>query len=200
MSMGKPAPFVRALVEAVDAAMRAQSPRHGRSAMQRPWLAWCGTAVVVTHAMCWARFARARLGPYALAAWSWMFRPSQMPWAERLVARVRVLLRHDGLPAGRRVIADTDHPRSHAAKALAPLSTLRDTDSGGSLWGQSLVFLWWVTPQIALPVGGAFSHPAPECSAWEKQAKARKKPGVAPQQRPPQPPAHPADPTKPPLA
>jgi len=35
MIIGKPAPFVRAFVDAVDEAIRAQSPSHGMSAMQR---------------------------------------------------------------------------------------------------------------------------------------------------------------------
>ena len=48
MLLGQPAPFVRAFVDAVDEAIRAQSPSHGMSAMQRTWLAFCVTAVLVT--------------------------------------------------------------------------------------------------------------------------------------------------------
>ena len=39
-------------------------------------------------------------------------------------------------------------------------------ESGGYLWGQSLVFLVLVTPKISLPVGFVFYQPAPELSAW----------------------------------
>jgi hypothetical protein len=196
MLIGTPAPFVRAFVDAVDEAIRAQSPSHGMSAMQRTWLAFCVTAVLVTNSMCWARFERASLGTYSLAALSWMFRHSKRPWEELLVASVRVILRHYGLTAGSLVIDDTDTPRSKAAKALAHLYKLRDKESGGYLWGQSLVFLLLVTPTISLPVGFAFYQPAPEFSAWYKKEKALKKQGVAKPQRPPQPPAHPAYPTK----
>ena len=56
MLLGQPAPFVRAFVDAVDEAIRAQSPSHGMSAMQRTWLAFCVTAVLVTNSICWARF------------------------------------------------------------------------------------------------------------------------------------------------
>ena len=66
MLLGKPAPFVRAFVDEVDAAIRAQSPSHGMSAIQRTWLAFCVTAVLVTNSICWARFERASLGTYAL--------------------------------------------------------------------------------------------------------------------------------------
>src|SRR4030095_12926982 len=117
--IGKPAPFVSAFVAAVDEAIRAHQPSHGMSAMQRAWLAFCITAVLVTNSICWARFARASLGTYALAALSWMFRHSKIPWDELLVASVRVILRHYGLTCGSLVIDDTDNPRSKSAKAPA---------------------------------------------------------------------------------
>jgi hypothetical protein len=60
--MGKPAPLVSAFIDAVADAIRGHQPHHGMSALQRAWLAFCGTAVVVTNAMCGARFERARLG------------------------------------------------------------------------------------------------------------------------------------------
>src|SRR5216683_1316048 len=172
MVLGTPAPFVSAFVDAVDEAMRAQSPRHGLSAIQRAWLAFCVTAVLVTNSMCWARFERASLGTYSLAALSWMFRHSKMPWDELLVASVRVILRHHGLTSGSLLIDDTDNPRSKSAKALAHLYKLRDKESGGYLWGQSLVLLVLVTPKISIPVGFVFYQPAPELSAWYKQEKA----------------------------
>ncbi len=196
MIIGKPAPFVRAFVDAVDEAIRAQSPSPGMSAMQRTWLALCVTAVLVTNSICWARFERASLGTYSLAALSWMFRHSKIPWDELLVASVRVILRPYGITSGSLVIDDTDNPRSKSAKALAHLYKLRDKESGGYLWGQSLVFLVLVTSKISLPVGFAFYQPAPELSAWYKKDKALKKQGVTKQQRPPKPLANPAYPTK----
>jgi hypothetical protein len=198
--LGKPAPFVRAVVDAVDDAIREQHPSHAMSATQRAWLAFCVTAVLVTNSMCWARFERASLGTSSLAALSWMFRPSKMPWDNLLVASVRVLLRHHGLTSGTLVIDDTDNPRSKSAKALAHLSKLRDKESGGSLWGQSLVFLVLVTPKISIPVGFVFSQPAPELSAWSKQEKTLKKQGIPQKQRPPKPAPNPHYPTKEQLA
>ena len=84
MVIGKPAPFVRACVDAVAAAMRTHQPPHTLSVTQRTWLAFCLTAVLVTHAMCWARCARASVGTSAMAALSWMFRHSKMPWDRRV--------------------------------------------------------------------------------------------------------------------
>ena len=200
MIIGKPAPFVRAFVDVVDEAIREQSPSHGMSAMQRTWLAFCVTAVLVTNSICWARFERASLGTYSLAALSWMFRHSKMPWDELLVASVRVILRHYGLTCGSLVIDDTDNPRSKSSKALAHLYKLRDKERGGSVWGQSLVFLVLVTPKISIPVGFTFYQPAPELSAWDKKEKALKKQGVAKQQRLPTPAPNPHYPTKQDLA
>ncbi len=51
MIIGKPAPFVSAFVAAVDEAIRAHQPSRGMSAMQRTWLAFCVTAVLVTNSI-----------------------------------------------------------------------------------------------------------------------------------------------------
>src|SRR5881409_3305874 len=200
MVIGKPAPFVSAFVDAVDAAIRTHQPHHALSATQRTWLAFCITAVLVTNSMCWARFERASLGTYAMAALSWMFRHSKIPWDPLLVASVRVILRHHGLTSGSLVVDDTDNPRSKSAKALASLYKLRDKDSGGYLWGQSLVFLVLVTPKISIPVGFVFYQPAPELIAWYKKEKALKKQGVPKNQRPPKPAPNPQYPPKEQLA
>src|SRR5882724_3708061 len=200
MIIGKPAPLVRTFIDAVDQAIRQDHPASGLSAMQRSWLAFCVTATLVTHSICWARFERASLGAYSMAALSWMFRHSKIPWAHLLVASVRVILRHHGITSGSLVIDDTDNPRSKSAKALAYLYKLRDKESGGYLWGQSLVFLVLVTPKISLPVGVVFYQPAPELSAWYKTVKALKKQGIPPKQRPRKPAPNPQYPTKEQLA
>ena len=157
MIMGKPAPFVSAFIDAVDGAIRLHQPHHGMSAMQRAWLAFCVTAVVLTNSICWARFERASLGTYTLAALSWMFRHSKIPWDDLLMASVRVILHHHGLTSGSLILDDTDNPRSKSAHTLAHLYKRRDKDSGGYVWGQSLVFLVLVTPTISGPVGLTFS-------------------------------------------
>jgi hypothetical protein len=131
MVLGKPAPFVRAFVDAIDEGIREHHPGHGLSAIQRAWLACCLTAMLVTNSICWARFERASLGTYSLAALSWMFRHAKMPWEQLVVASVRMALRHDGLTSGRLGIADTDNQRAKAAKTIAHLDKLREKESGG---------------------------------------------------------------------
>ena len=94
MVIAQPAPFMSAFIDAVDQAIREHSSSHGLSAMQRAWLAFCVTAVLVTNSICWARFARASLGTSSLAALSWMCRHRKIPWDALLVASVRVILRY----------------------------------------------------------------------------------------------------------
>jgi hypothetical protein len=200
MVIGKPLPFIRAFVEAIDEAIAAHSPGQRMAALQRAWLSFCLTAILVTNSICWARFERASLGTYSLAALSWMFRHSKMPWEHLLVASVRVILCQYGITSGNLVIDDTDNQRSKSAKTLAHLYKLRDKESGGYLWGQSLVFLLLVTPKISLPVGVVFYQPAPELSTWYKTEKALKKQGVPKKQRPPKPAPNPQYPTKQQLA
>jgi hypothetical protein len=130
-----------------------------------------------------------------MAALSWRFRYRKIPWAHLLVASVQVLLRHHGLTSGTLVVDDTDHPRAKSAKALAYRYKLRAKESGGSLWGQSLVLLVLVPPKISRPVGVVFYQPAPELSAWDKTDQRLKKPGVPPTQRPRKPAPHPQYPT-----
>jgi hypothetical protein len=200
MVIGKPLPFIRAFVEAIDEAIAAHSPGQRMAALQRAWLSFCLTAILVTNSICWARFERASLGTYSLAALSWMFRHSKMPWEHLLVASVRVILCQYGITSGNLVIDDTDNQRSKSAKTLAHLYKLRDKESGGYIWGQSLVFLLLVTPKISLPVGVVFYQPAPELSTWYKTEKALKKQGVPKKQRPPKPAPNPQYPTKQQLA
>ena len=128
MILGQPLPFVGIFVDTLHEAIAAQHPGHGLSAIQRAWLAFCLTAILVTNSVCWARFARASLGTYSLAALSWMFRQSKIPWEGLLGASVRLLLRRYGITHGCLVVDDTDKKRSKSAKNIAHLHKLRDKD------------------------------------------------------------------------
>ena len=108
MVITQPLAFVLACVDAVDEAIQEHHPGQDLSALQRSWLAFCLTAIFGTNAVCWARFERASLGTYALAAFSWMFRHAKIPWELLLVASVRMLLRHYGITHGSLVVDDTD--------------------------------------------------------------------------------------------
>jgi len=166
MIIAKPFPCVSAFVDAIEAAIGAHGPGQGMSALQRAGLSFCRPAILVTNSSCWARFARASLGTYSLAALAWMSRPAKMPWAHLLVARVRVVLEHHGITSGTLVLDDSDKKRSKSAKALAHLYKLRDQESGGYLWGQTLVLLVFVIAKLTIPIGFTFYQPAPALRAW----------------------------------
>ena len=199
MVLGKPAPFVSAFVNAVDEAIRAHNPATACPPCSVPGLRfvsppfWSPTpsaghalhvpaSAAIRWQLCPGCFATARF-------------PGTSSWWRVYGSSCATMACTLGL-----VIDDTDNKRSKAAHTLAHLYKLHDKESGGYVWGQSLVFLVLVTPKISIPVGFAFYQPAPELSAWYKQEKALKKQGVPKKQRPTQPPANPLYPTKQALA
>jgi hypothetical protein len=195
--ISQPLPFVKAFVEAIDEAIRAHHPfSPGLSTIQRSWLGLCLMGIWVTNSVCWARFERASLGRYSLAALSWMFRHAKLPWALLLQKSVQVVLSQHGITWGSLVVDDADKERSKSTHRLAYVHKLKDKASGGFLMGQTLVFLLLVTERITVPVGFAFYVPDPVLSAWRKQDQALKKKRVPKCQRPPKPPRNEAYPTK----
>ena len=117
---------------------------------------------------------------------------------------MRLILRHHDITSGHLVIDDTDHPRSTSAQARAHLYNLREKESGGYRWGQSLVLLVWVTPTISIPVGLVFYQPTPcaECVVEEGKGpqEARCPPKTAAAQASVQSPVSPDSTTRPALA
>jgi len=199
--ISQPLPFVKAFVEAIDEAIRAHHPLSpGLTTIQRSWLGLCLMGILVTNSVCWARFERASLGRYSLAALSWMFRQAKLPWALVLQKSVQVVLSQHGITGGSLVVDDADRERSKSTHRLAYVHKLKDKTSGGFLMGQTLVFLLLVTERITVPVGFAFYVPDPVLSAWHKQDKVLRKQGVPKRQRPAKPPRNEAYPTKQALA
>lgn len=188
-------------IDAINAAIQEHRPGSGGlSRTQRWWLGICLMGIMVTNSVCWARFERATLGCYSLAALAWMFRQAKVPWEWLLQRSVQVLLKRYGVTAGVLVVADSDKRRAKVSRRLAPVHKLKDKTSGGFVMGQCLVFLLVVTATVTLPVGLAFYCPDPARSAWAKQNQVLKRQGVPKRQRPPQPPRRPAYPSKAELA
>ena len=179
-----------------DKAIEESKPGWGLSGIQKAWLSFCILAILVTDSVCWAKFERASLGRYSLAALSWMFCHSKIPWDLVLEMSVRVILHRYGITQGCLAVDDTDKKRSKTTRKIAYVHKLKDKASGGFIQGQCIVFLVLVTPKITFPVGFAFYLPDPTLSAWYKEDKKLKKQGIPPQQRPPKPPRNEAYPTK----
>lgn len=201
MLISQPLPFVTAFIEALNTALLKHKPGSpGLSRTQRGWLGMCLMGIMVTNSVCWARFERASLGHYSLAALAWMFRHTKLPWEWLLQVSVQVLLNRYGITAGVLVTDDSDKRRAKVTSALAHIHKLKDKTSGGFVMGQCLVFLLLVTPILTLPVGVAFYCPDPARTAWAKRDRVLKRQGVPKRLRPPQPPRQPAYPSKAELA
>ena len=196
MFITTPLPFVQEFVDERHETLVNYQPCAGLSRRQRLWLSFCLMGILVSNSVCWAKFERASLGNYSLAALSWMFRKSQIPWGLLLHMSVRVLLANDGITHGALVIDDSDKKRSKVTTRIFKAHKRKDQASGGDLNGQSLVLLLLVTATVTLPVGFACYMPDPVLTAWRTTDKQRKQPGVPAQSRPPQPARNPLYPTK----
>jgi hypothetical protein len=200
MFFSKAAPFVSSFVEALNSAIEKHKPGCGLSRIQRGWISFCIMAILVTNSVCWARFERAGLGQYSLAALSWIFRHSKIPWELLLVMSVRVILSRYDIKEGSLVEDDTDKRRSKSTTKISHVHKLKDKVTGGFLMGQCIVFLVLVTPKITIPVGFKFYLPDPAMTEWNKKNKALKKLGIPAKLRPPKPPKNEKYPTKQELA
>ena len=175
MFIVKPLPFVTTFIDDLDEAIEESKPGWGLSGIQKAWLSFCILAILVTNSVCWAKFERASLGRYSLAALSWIFCHSKIPWDLILQMSVRVILRRYRITQGCLDVDDTDKKRSKVTQKIAYVHKLKDKASGGFIQGQCIVFLVLVTPKITFPVGFAFSMPDPALSAWYKEDKKLKK-------------------------
>jgi hypothetical protein len=197
MLIRQPLPFVQAFVAALDEALRAHD-RAGRglSQLQQRWLSFCLMAIMITDSLCWARFERVGLGRYSPAALSWVFCRAKLPWEGLFALSVRVILRRYGITGGTLVADDSDRERSKVTRRIAGVHQLKDQTSGGSVRGQCLVFLLWVTATVTFPVGVAFYPPDPVLRAWRRRDDELKRQKIAKRARPVAPARDPAYPTK----
>ncbi len=200
MLIDKPLMFIEKHIESIDLDIKTCSPEKRLTRSQKYWLSICIMGILATNSVCWARFQKACIGKYRVAALSWMFRKSMIPWNMLLRASAGVLLSHYGIREGMLGIDDTDKKRSKSTKRIAYVHKIKDKPSGGYIMGQSLVFLVLITPKITVPVGVAFYVPDPELSAWRKEDKRLRKKNVPKAMRPPEPPRNPAYPTIPQIA
>lgn len=196
----EPLPFIKQYIEDLNSAIKTYYPDRQLSRKQRYWLAFCVMAIMITNSVCWARFQKAGIGQYGIAALSWMFRYSKIPWDILLQISVGVVLKRYGITEGSISIDDTDKKRSKSTRKIHHVHKIKDKPSGGYVMGQSIVFLVLVTENITIPVGFSFHMPDPALSAWRKKDNKLKKDGVPPKQRPRRPDRDPNYPTIPQIA
>jgi hypothetical protein len=199
MWLNEPLPFIQDFIGDLDKGLQAHNPEAKLSGTQRSWLGFCLMGIIVTNSICWARFERMSLGTYKIAALSWMFRKSKLPWALMLQIGVGLILKQYGITAGVLVTDDSDHQRSKKTPKLFRSHKIKDKSSGGYINGQNIVLLMLVTEKVSLPVGFEIYQPDPAKQAWFKEDKRLQKKGIKKSNRPSAPANDPQYLTKPQL-
>ena len=159
MLLKEPLPFIKNYIDELNEGINKCCPGQQLSRKQRYWLSFCAMSIIITNSVCWARFEKAGIGQYSIAALSWMFRKSKIPWDLLLQISVTIVLERYGITEGSISIDDTDKRRSKSTKKIYNVHKIKDKPSGGYIMGQSLVFLVLVTPKITIPIGFSFHMP-----------------------------------------
>ena len=110
--MSEPAHFIKTFVTDLDAALGKLKPNAKLTQLQRIWLGFCLTGMLLTNSVCWAKFERASLGEYKIAALSWMFREAKVAWDYLLLASVTLVLERHGITEGVLVLDESDRAHS----------------------------------------------------------------------------------------
>ena len=98
--MSEPAHFIKTFVADLNAAIGELKPNAKLTQLQSVWLGFCLTGILLTNSVCWAKFERASLGDYKIAALSWMFREAKVKWSYLLLASVTLILRRHNITEG----------------------------------------------------------------------------------------------------
>jgi hypothetical protein len=199
MWLSQPLPFIEDFIDELGRGLASHDPNLKLSGIQRGWLGFCLMGIILTNSICWARFERMSLGHYKIAALSWMFRQSKIPWTTLLQIGVGLILKRYGITDGVLVTDDTDHQRSKKTPKLYKTHKIKDKGTGGYINGQNIVLLLLVTEKVSLPVGFAIYQPDPDKRAWVKADKQLQQQGVKKKNRPTAPPSNPQYPSKPQL-
>ena len=196
MLMSEPAEFVKTFVSDLDLALGKHNPTNKLSDLQKFWLGFCLTAMLLTNSVCWAKFERASFGEYKIAALSWMFRASSIAWDYLLLVSVLLILDRYHIKDGVIVIDESDRMRSKRTTRIHKVHKQKHKVSGGYVEGQTVVLLLFVSDSITFPVGFGFYMPDPAWTLWRIEDKCLKKAGVKKAQRPVKPERNSLYPTK----
>jgi len=190
------ASFIKNYIDDLNDRLKQYQPGAELTAIQMSWLSFCLTGILMVNAVCWAKFERASIGSYKLAALSWMFRKSKISWDFLLFASVRLIFKKFGITDGVLVFDESDRARSKTTKRIYKTHKQKHKASGGYVNGQTVVLLLLVTDSITVPVGFKFYMPDPVVSAWNKEEKRFKKKGLPKSKRPVKPALNPEYPKK----
>ncbi len=118
MLMSEPTHFIKIFVADLGAALGQLNPNAKLTRLQRVWLGFCLTGMLLTDTVCWAKFGRVSLGGHSIAALSWMFREAKIAWGHLLLASVAAVLERHGISEGVLVLDESDRARSKRTKRV----------------------------------------------------------------------------------
>lgn len=188
--------FIKNYIDDLNDRLKQYQPGAELTAIQMSWLSFCLTGILMVNAVCWAKFERASIGSYKLAALSWMFRKSKISWDFLLFASVKLIFKKFGITGGVLVFDESDRARSKTTKRIYKTHKQKHKASGGYVNGQTVVLLLLVTDSITVPVGFKFYMPDPVVSAWNKEEERLRKKGIPKSKRPVKPAFNPEYPKK----
>ena len=166
-----PLPEAVSFAEDLDKALHSLPGGKGLSRLQKLWIAFCMTAIIVTHTICWERFERGSAGYYKAKALSFMLHWAPLPWKKLLMASTLMLIRLHGITNGILAIDDDNRPRSKSTSRLFGVHKVLDKKTNGFVMAQNLIKLVLITKTITLPVGIEFYIPDPAFKAWLEHDK-----------------------------
>lgn len=159
-------------------------PNFRLTKIQKIWLGFTLTGILLTNSINWSANSRVSLGLYSFSALSWMFRHSKIDFAKLLFLSIRHIISTYGVKQGTLVLDDTDNERSKNAKYIHALGKVKDKASGGYFNGQSIVFAVLVTEKVSIPVGFRFYQNDPSWLAWKREDERLRKRRVKKAYRP----------------
>ena len=145
MIITESASFIKRYIEDLNNSLERYQPGARLTFTQKTWLNFCLTGILMVNAVCWAKFERASLGNYKLAALSWMFRKGKIFWDYLLIASVMLILTKYGIISGVLVLDESDRARSKNTKRIYKTHKQKHKASGGYVNGQTVVLLLLVT-------------------------------------------------------
>jgi len=196
MLRGQILAFIRDYLELLSSSLAAKDGAYRLTSIQKCWLGFCISGILLTNSICWAKFSRAGLGSWLEKSLSWMFRQSKINWEKLFEHSIDVLLKKYDLTEGSLEIDDTERERSKNSKEIYHLGKHKDKKSGGYFLGQSIVFVLLVTEKISIPVGFEFYKMDPVLKSWQQEDAKLKKQGIKKKDRPSEPSRNPLYPTK----
>lgn len=156
------------------------------SRIQKSFLAFVLSAMVIIGHLCWKHFERASLGGRGAKALSFLFCHSKIPWNRLLHKSIERMIHLAGAQ-GYFIIDDTDRLRARGTTKLHKTHRIKNKKTNGYGQAQNIVFAVLVTKKLTIPIGFGFYMPDPALTKWTQEDKRLRKQGVPKKERPEKP-------------